>query len=105
MQFTRGIRVDKFQKEKKTANQLVSLYTDAPQEELTLDEFELSALDRLQLLRGIEIIQARGYDGKEFTDRLTAVREFIDSIPLSSHLLLLVLLHISSWLYVLASFV
>ncbi len=73
MQFVRSVRVDKSLKEKKTANQLVSLYGDAPQEELTLDEFELFALDRLQLLRGIEILQARGCEGKEFEDRLTNV--------------------------------
>jgi DNA primase large subunit len=70
MQIGRAVRVDKLQKVRISANQLVSLYDDAPQEELTLDEFELFALDRLQLLRGIEILQARGHDGKEFSDKL-----------------------------------
>ena len=66
-------RVDKVHKEKIAANQLVSLYGDVPQEELTLDEFELFALDRLQLLRGIEILQARGFDGKEFESKMRAL--------------------------------
>ena len=71
MQIGRVVRVDKLQKEKIAANQLVSLYDEVPQEELTLDEFELFALDRLQLLRGIEILQARGFDGTEFNNKMT----------------------------------
>ena len=71
MQIGRAVRVDKLQKEKLSANQLVSLYDEVPQEELTLDEFELFALDRLQLLRGIEILQARGFDGTEFSNKLS----------------------------------
>lgn len=34
--------------------QVISMYTEAPFEEITLDEFELVALDRLQVLRKIE---------------------------------------------------
>ena len=41
-------------KEKKSITQLLSLYNEPPQEELTLDEFERVALDRLQLRRSLE---------------------------------------------------
>lgn len=34
--------------------QLLSMYTDPPSEEVTLDDFELMALDRLQVLRRVE---------------------------------------------------
>lgn len=33
---------------------VISMYTDPPSDEITLDEFELMALDRLQVLRKIE---------------------------------------------------
>ena len=35
------------------------MYTEAPTEEITLDEFELFALDRLMVLRKIEDLKAR----------------------------------------------
>lgn len=35
------------------------MYTEAPFEEITLDEFELMALDRLQVLRKIEDLKVR----------------------------------------------
>ncbi len=35
------------------------MYTEAPFEEITLDEFELVALDRLQVLRKIEDLKVR----------------------------------------------
>lgn len=38
--------------------QVISMYTEAPFEEITLDEFELMALDRLQVLRKIEDLKA-----------------------------------------------
>lgn len=50
-------------------DKLVSLYTDPPAEEITLDEFELFALDRLQLLRGIESLRTRGIE-EEFDVKL-----------------------------------
>lgn len=50
---------------------LLSLYADPPLEEITLDDFELFALDRLQLLRGIEALKVKGYDGAEFTSKLS----------------------------------
>lgn len=37
----------------------LSLYSEPPNEEITVDEFELYALDRLQLLRGLEQIRSR----------------------------------------------
>lgn len=39
---------------------LLSLYIDPPQQELTLDEFEVISLDRLQLLRAIELLKTKG---------------------------------------------
>ena len=46
-------------KRKHTKNASLSLYSEHPKEEITLDEFELFALDRLQLLRGIEQVKIR----------------------------------------------
>ena len=45
-----------------------------PNEELTLEEFELYALDRLQLLRSIENLKTRGFDGNEFNLKLKEVK-------------------------------
>ena len=56
-------------------DELVSLYTDPPTEEITLDEFELYALDRLQLLRGIETLKAKGFEGKELNSRIKTLQE------------------------------
>ena len=39
---------------------LLSLYADPPQHELTLDEFEIISLDRLQLLRSIDVLKTKG---------------------------------------------
>jgi DNA primase large subunit len=44
---------------------LITFYNEAPQDELSLDEFELFALDRLQLLRGIEACHVRKLDSAE----------------------------------------
>jgi len=59
---------------REVAGRSLSLYNEVPEEELTLDEFETFALDRLALLRGMENLRTRGYEGKEFNDRLQAVR-------------------------------
>ena len=48
----------------------VSLYVDPPSEEITLDEFELYALDRLQLLRGIESLKTRGFKEEEYANKV-----------------------------------
>lgn len=52
----------------------LSMYTDPPSEELTIDEFEVMSLDRLQLLRGLELLKTRGYEGKEMTEKIKQVR-------------------------------
>ncbi|CAM9128454.1 unnamed protein product [Ectocarpus sp. 12 AP-2014] len=44
----------------------ISMYNEAPFEEITLDEFELVALDRLQVLRKIEDLKARNVRGEDF---------------------------------------
>jgi DNA primase large subunit len=51
--------------------ELISLYINAPQEEISLDEFELFALDRLSLLRAIEALKARGFQEEEFKVHMT----------------------------------
>eukprot|EP00752_Nemacystus_decipiens_P014280 g12700.t1 len=44
----------------------ISMYNEAPFEEITLDEFELVALDRLQVLRKIEDLKARNVRGDDY---------------------------------------
>jgi hypothetical protein len=61
---------------KSDAVRLLSLYNEAPQEELTLDEFELYSLDRLQLLRGIEALRTKGYEGAELEAKMSQVSFF-----------------------------
>jgi hypothetical protein len=66
-------RVDKSLKKDShelSLDKYVTLYTDPPSEEITLDEFELYALDRLQLLRGIETLKTRGFEGAEYENKL-----------------------------------
>lgn len=41
------------------AIQTISMYMEPPAEEITLDEFELMSLDRLQVLRKIEDLKVR----------------------------------------------
>lgn len=60
--------------EQTSLDKLVSMYTEPPSEEITLDEFELYALDRLQLLRGIETLRARGFEEKEYASKLTQLQ-------------------------------
>ena len=60
-------------KPQQSLTQLISLYKDAPQEELTLDDFERIALDRLQLLRGIEKCNTSGFVGAEFDSKIEKV--------------------------------
>ncbi len=52
---------------------LLSLYYDPPQQELTLDEFEMLSLDRLQLLRAMDVLKAKGYEEREFNSKLHEV--------------------------------
>lgn len=56
---------------------LLSLYTDPPQQELTLDEFEVISLDRLQLLRAIELLKAKGVSEGDpsFNNQVYEVRD------------------------------
>ena len=44
---------------KRDKHSVISMYTEPPSEEITLDEFELFALDRLMVLRKIEDLKAR----------------------------------------------
>jgi len=64
---------------KNDAVKSLSFYNEAPQDELTLDEFELFSLDRLQLLRGIETLRTKGFEGNELNNKLglVSVREMI----------------------------
>lgn len=57
---TRTTRVDIIPgQQRQQASKLLSLYMDPPTEEITLDEFETFALDRLALLRSIELLKSR----------------------------------------------
>lgn len=51
----------------------LSLYREVPSEEITLDEFELFALDRLQLLRGIEKLNMKNLTKSDFNRELNAL--------------------------------
>ena len=57
---------------KRTGHSL-SMYTSPPADELTIDDFELFALDRLQLLRGLELLKTRGFQDKEMADKIRQV--------------------------------
>jgi DNA primase large subunit len=52
------------------AMRLLSFYSDAPQEELTMDEFETYAFDRLRLLRKVEEFRTRGFTGNELETKM-----------------------------------
>lgn len=52
---------------------LLSLYLVPPNEELTLDEFELLAVDRLQLLRSIDGLKARGFEEGQLNNKIREV--------------------------------
>ncbi|CAM9610744.1 unnamed protein product, partial [Phaeothamnion confervicola] len=54
------------------AHKVISMYSEPPEDEITLDEFELFALDRLMVLRRIEDLRARGRIGEEFRRDLGA---------------------------------
>ena len=49
---------------------MVSLYREEPKMEITLDEFEEYALERLSLLRGIEQKKAQGFEKKELKEKI-----------------------------------
>jgi hypothetical protein len=53
--------------------QLITFYNDPPKEELSLDEFERFAFDRLQLLRKIDNFQTRGFTGNDLIDKISLV--------------------------------
>ncbi len=58
-----------------TRTSLLSMYFDPPTEELTMDEFELISLDRLQLLRTIELYKQKGFDEKDFNAKVSAAEK------------------------------
>jgi DNA primase large subunit len=53
---------------------ILSLYRAPPTTEITLDEFEDFALERLCLLRGIEQEKTRGFTGSELNERITKLQ-------------------------------
>ena len=60
---TSNVKVEK--KPSAAARQsILSLYDEPPQEELTLDEFEMFSLDRLQLLRSIDVLKAKNVENE-----------------------------------------
>lgn len=71
---TRVDHVPGFQK-RSTQNKLLSLYLNPPEEEVSIDDFEQFASDRLQLLRGIESLKTRGIEGVDYKNKLKALEE------------------------------
>jgi len=59
---------------------LVSLYEAPPKEELTLDEFECFAVDRLKILRTIDALKQKGFKPRELEAELAPV--LAASLPL-----------------------
>jgi DNA primase large subunit len=57
---------------KRERHEIISMYTEPPTDETTLDEFELFALDRLMVLRKIEDLKARNMWGLEMKEKLNA---------------------------------
>ncbi len=55
---------------KPSASKSLSLYMNPPTDEITLDEFEDFALERLTLLRGIEQLRARGFEQDELRKKV-----------------------------------
>ena len=68
-----SVKVEKSQITKNT--RLLSLYYEPPQQELTLDEFEMLSLDRLQLLRGLEALKNKGFEEHDFNSKLFEVND------------------------------
>lgn len=50
-----------------------TLFEQQPGTELTLDQFELLSMERLQLLRSIEMLKARGFEEKELYEKIREV--------------------------------
>eukprot|EP00889_Picochlorum_renovo_P005372 jgi/Picre1/32402/NNA_007748.t1 len=54
---------------------MVSMYDEAPDGDISLEEFERFAVDRLHVLRGIEDLKARNYKGDELSDRIVKLAQ------------------------------
>ncbi len=66
--------------------EVINFYQTPPSAELTLDEFELFALDRLMVLRKIEDARARGFKWGELRDRIAgALRQYMHMNSLSTN--------------------
>jgi len=70
MQFVTNLSGESLTGRPKTIKEQVSLYREPPNVEITLDEFEDFALERLSLLRGIEQLKARGFEIKELMEKI-----------------------------------
>jgi len=78
------ISSSKSSKVEKAKSRLISLYGDIPQEEISLDDFESFALDRLKLLRVLESHkQIEAIDGKAPKQDLKVLEAKL--MPLSKH--------------------
>ncbi len=66
--------------------EVINFYQTPPSAELTLDEFELFALDRLMVLRKIEDARARGFKWGELRDCIAgALRQYMRVNSLSTN--------------------
>lgn len=64
--------------ERKTLFLPPSLYIEPPALEISLDDFEILSLDRLQMLRSIEMLKAR-FDEVELNRK---IREVMTNLPI-----------------------
>ncbi len=66
--------------------EVINFYQTPPSAELTLDEFEMFALDRLMVLRKIEDARARGFKWRELKDHIAgALRQYMRVNSLSTN--------------------
>lgn len=72
-----SITIGNIKSERKSDSQYVplSFYLDPPSDEITLDEFEMLSLDRLQLLRAVEYYKSKIQDENELNNKISQAQK------------------------------